>query len=533
MKGKQTFPGLWMLCLAAVGIGMLLLFRGSAEQADRACAAAFLREDVTFLAKESGLSEQAFLAELEAGAVYVIEEDGLGYGPDGQAAFAAGLDARLMDGRAHTDPGACLRGQTSVGMPQLVVENITRAGVHGPRDYDAEVFGYGGRVIRGVYLFPNYRDRLAGEDPSAIADLLFLAATDRGMRLLILRPFEDGDTGAVCTDPAVYRRCLADLGERLEARGLTLGEGLSSMEARTLDRTFLWLLLAGGAPVLAGVWLLCRWRRLAACRTALLLAAWAAVLLFWLWDHGLTQKLLMLAAAVLLPSVGVWQLAAMADGLPRRWQGKGFLHQSLLFAACVTGWALVGGLSVAALMSGRSYLLSSQIFSGVKLALLGPVALMGVLLLWRLRGSLIPRDRRSLLTLLAAAAAGGVILLALVLRSGDGGPVSGLERAFRVWLERVLYARPRTKELLLAAPCMPVFLWACRKKRPRLQLVCGLGCALELTSVCNTFCHATAPLRVSAARTLLGAGLGLAPGLLVCLVLEGLVRWSSRRTKSE
>ena len=45
----------------------------------------------------------------------------------------------------------------------------------------------------------------------------------------------------------------------------------------------------------------------------------------------------------------------------------------------------------------------------------------------------------------------------------------------------------------------------------------------------NTFCHAVAPLLVSVMRTLLGVGIGLLPGILAVLVLEGLFRLKTTR----
>ncbi len=516
-KNLAAVLRVWLV-LAIVSAVVLLGFRFSAEQRDRACSVAFLQEDLTFLARQNGLSEADFLTGLNAGTVYVLR-DGMGYAPDGTAAFSAGVDVQKMDALAVSDPQLPLEGKATVDTTQLVLENITRAGIHAPEGFDVENFGYGGRVLRGLYLFPTYRNRMAGDDPSAISNLLFLAATDRGMRLLILRPFEQPD-GRVCTDAAVYRACLSDLAQRLERRGLTLGQGISTMEARVQTDVLFWLLQASLLPLLAGAWLVCRPQKLCKWQLPLMAAAIPAMLLGWILLPGLCQKLLMLAAAVCLPAMGIVWLAGLVKQPFALCKDRPFAVQALVFTAALTGWALVCGLCVAALMSTRPYLLSADIFSGVKVSLLAPVALMGALLLWQLGKDLIPRDRKSLLALLAVLAVAAVIGAGLVLRSGDSARASALESAMRVWLERTLYARPRTKELLLGAPCVPLYLWACRRKLPRLQLVSGVGCALELTSVCNTFCHATAPLRVSVIRTLLGAGPGFVLGLLACGVLQ-------------
>ena len=181
---------------------------------------------------------------------------------------------------------------------------------------------------------------------------------------------------------------------------------------------------------------------------------------------------------------------------------------------------------VSAFMTEPRYLLGADVFSGVKLALMTPMALGGVLLLWSLRHELLGHTgwkNRGLLLVVLVLACGVCFLLSA--RSGDRpGWTSDLETALRNWLEHTLYVRPRTKELLFAAPCIPVFLWACRRKQPELKLLCGLGVCLEGVSVVNTFCHGVAPLYVSVIRSLLGLGLGCVLGGAICLLLVLLSR---------
>ena len=202
----------------------------------------------------------------------------------------------------------------------------------------------------------------------------------------------------------------------------------------------------------------------------------------------------------------------------------------MLFTAALTGWSLLSGLAVAALMSTGQYMLGVTIFSGVKLSLLLPMAFGCLLLLWHLRKPLLQTGWKGWLGLAFAGAVLGAAALVLAARSGDiAGGISQLETNFRNWLEYTLYVRPRTKEMLAAVPCIPVFLWACRRKFAPLQLLCGAGALLECVSVTNTFCHAVAPLLVSVMRTLLGVGIGLIPGVLAVLVLEGLFRLKTTR----
>lgn len=110
-----------------------------------------------------------------------------------------------------------------------------------------------------------------------------------------------------------------------------------------------------------------------------------------------------------------------------------------------------------------------------------------------------------------------------------GKEISAVETALRNGLEYVFYARPRTKELFFAAPCVPLFLWAVRREVTLLKLFCGVGACLECVSVVNTFCHAIAPIHVSCIRTLSSAGIGLVLGLAAAGILEWLFCWIERR----
>ncbi len=74
------------------------------------------------------------------------------------------------------------------------------------------------------------------------------------MRLIVVTPLEY-EGGGVVADPAAYQDMLSGLGERLESRGLTLGEEFSPLDAPRRNP----LLLAGAAllPAALAVLLLC------------------------------------------------------------------------------------------------------------------------------------------------------------------------------------------------------------------------------------------------------------------------------------
>ena len=467
----------------------LLGCRFSAEWKDRAVQVVMSDEDVAALAQASGISVEAWRELLPPAEGYITQPD------------------------------------EASGLPLALIENRDRTGILPVENFDPET--YSGPTVKALYLYTKEYGRMAyPDDAQRIEDLLFRAATDRGLRLLILTPMCDAE-GTLVTDPAVWQEMLDGLQIRLEARGYTFGQGFSCLDYRTPISVDLLRLLAGILPLLLGMGLMLQLlpvlkkHALWLCAGGIFLYVLAAKLL------GTTFFVLLnLATAIVFSCCAA---LFVADSVKKS-DEKPLWQTVLIVTAALTGWSILGGLWVSALMSTRTYLLDCAIFSGVKLSLLLPMAFGCLLLLWNLRKPLLQTGWKGWLGLVSVCAVLGAAALVLAARSGDiAGGISQLETNFRNWLEYTLYVRPRTKEMLVAVPCIPVFLWACRRKFAPLQLLCGAGALLECVSVLNTFCHAVAPLQVSVMRTLLGVGIGLLPGILAALVLEGLFRLKKTR----
>ena len=474
-----------------VGIFCLLItvgFRFYWESRDKDVLAVMSPEDIALLAQASGTPEEQW-----------------------QALFG--------------DYDRFTRDPESEGIPRrpvALIENEDRTGMYLPEGYSLEEetsFG----AAKTFYLYHKQYGRMAYlDDAQRVEDLLFRAVTDRGMRLLILTPMTDAE-GTYVTDIDVWRTMLNNLQTRLEDRGYTWGQRFSCLRNQPYSRSFL---IGGGLlPLYAGVWLLCSFPPFKKWKEALTIAGIVALMAL-SFVPALAQKLLMLAAAIVFPCCAGRSLALFAA----QEEEKPLRQSVLLFSGALLGWSLLSGLSVAAVMSTGQYMLGVSIFAGVKLSLLLPMAFGCILLLWQLRKPLLHTGWKGWLGLAGAGAVLALGALVLAARSGDiAGGISQLETNFRNFLEYTLYARPRTKEMLLAAPCIPVFVWACRRRVAPLQLLCGAGALLECVSVTNTFCHAVAPLLVSTIRTLLGAAIGLVLGILAVLVLEGLYKLKTAR----
>ncbi len=202
------------------------------------------------------------------------------------------------------------------------------------------------------------------------------------------------------------------------------------------------------------------------------------------------------------------------DGWRRPWTG---LAGSFLFA-------LAGGLAIAAFFSEPTYMLRLRSFSGVKATLFLPPLLV---LLADLKNREHPESigeifRRPplwgelfLLGMLLAVA--GLVLF----RSDNVQFVPAFEVRLRDFLERVLVARPRSKELFLGYPSL--LLWYYVRKAdlwPRWREVFRMGTVLGFSSAVNSFCHFHTPLYFILFRQFNGLWTGVLVGMGAILLLR-------------
>ena len=344
--------------------------------------------------------------------------------------------------------------------------------------------------------------------PAGAVDRYVKAATERNMRLLLLRPLG----GAGDRPLTGFFDFAGEITKGIGRNGLHLGAARPFTDPEP-PRWAAPVIGLGTAIAIAGVA-----AALGLSGTLLVLAgALAAGTLVGALAPRLNE-LSALVATLVFPVAG--PLAAF--GLKAKWP---------LALALSTLVALAGGLAVAGLLNSLPYLVRAETFSGVKLAVFLPVVLIGAYAFARLadlRGSLkapITWGTAGLGLLVLT------VLLVMVARSGNDGPagVSGGELAFRGLLEDLLPVRPRTKEFLIGFPALTVgFAWLSavgydvRRLDGRggwVALLLLLG-GIALTDVVNTFCHLHTPLSVSAMRVLLGFVFGVAIGSVLWLVLR-------------
>ncbi len=335
--------------------------------------------------------------------------------------------------------------------------------------------------------------------PAELIDKYLLAANERQVRLLYLRPYTEEQLGDMRANTEAL---VSGLVAALERDGFEVGP-LEPPDAGY--RPSPWARLGAAAGILAALVLLATafpapWGALAAAAIAALalLAAgpsWAAVAL---------------VAALVFPVLGFALL-------PWRWW--------TLPAA--TGISLMGAALLAAVGSDRATMLALEPFAGVAATLVVPPALfVAVVLLRERRPAAWLRLAWHHPVRLGDVAVALVVMAALglvVLRRGNL-PVIGaseVELALRSALAD-LFVRPRFKELLghpLAMVALVQVRWSWWVRGG--LLVAGV---VAQASVLNSFSHYHTPLLVSFQRTAIALALGLVGGLVLVPLVRAIER---------
>ncbi len=271
------------------------------------------------------------------------------------------------------------------------------------------------------------------------------------------------------------------------------------------------------------------WLAACVCAAAALLAG----------DATFVRQLLALAAAIVFP---VLSINVMLD----LWHGYAGQHQKLpqILAAAIWQLALAILLSLAgaallsAILTDIRFLLEIDIYRGVKLTFVMPLLLLTLLYIkkyfvhagesWQEAAGRIAHLLEKALTLRHLAVLGLLLFIAyyFVGRSGHTGgvPVPEIEIKMRLFLEQVLYARPREKEFMIGHPAFFLAVYAACRKAPGVwQYVLACAAIIGQGSLVETFCHMRTPVIMSLARAFSGYAAGAILGIAAVLVLAALL----------
>lgn len=369
-----------------------------------------------------------------------------------------------------------------------------------------------------IRLFSLTAEELLALTPESVRDKFVLAARERNIRILYLRPILP-TAGSVGTEAnlTLLDRMTADL----TRFGLRPGTARAFPEIRIPPALMLMVILGALAAMALALMVVGRAVGIAVSgRLAWVLVGIGVVVSLVTMTGGpwaLWRKLLALGTASTVPLLAVVVAAPRAGARP--------ISASVRALAVASLISLAGGALVAALLSGWEFMMAADVFLGVKLAHLLPAMLVAVVLAtadrppqhWR-EGvtQLWAWSSRPLLFRYAAAAVVvGLAAVILVARSGNFGlPVLPIEERLRALTGDLLVARPRTKEYLIGHPAL-MLAAAAAATRWRLAVVplAAVG-AIGQAGIINSFSHIHTPLLYTVWRTanalLLGSILGAA-----------------------
>jgi hypothetical protein len=369
--------------------------------------------------------------------------------------------------------------------------------------------------------------------PGANIQRFALAARERNIRFLFVRLFLDG------ADPLDSAETyIAGLRNALVRSQLGVGP------ARPYTRIGDPIIgrIAAGIVITAGIGLLLDFAfGFLTLRLAPLMLASSVALIVILTVAGFMPalKLIALIGACALPSLGV-AILHPAFNLP----GSNTTKRLFLVLAVT----MLGPLTVVAIHADTLFLVKGDTFLGVKLTLIAPLVVAVLLHGLNLKAAspagfvAVVRDRISMLIdisrnpiLIWQVLLGGGVLVALavmLMRSGNESSVgvSSLELQLRSLLDRVLFVRPRFKDLLFQ-PFLLLSLVLTGTKWP-LQRIAAILASIALASMVNTFCHLHTPLVISALRVGYGILFGLIAATIIKRLLGRLGAVSAREVKS-
>ena len=342
---------------------------------------------------------------------------------------------------------------------------------------------------------------------SALRDRLVRAAVERSIRLLLLRTAPQNTSDFVFKDFAEEVKLLSD---ELNSHGFNLAWPNNVFKDSNLH-TNIFTAWALSAILIFSLWCyLVRMGMNDNPKINLIFVSINIILAVLIFKVSSVSRL---AGAFTAPLIAVeGSLIAMDNG-----KSKNILKAFI--------FVVIGGLALASYFSVTNYMMRLNTFSGVKLTLVLPPLLV---LLHDLKKRIHPESLVQILSrppLWGELALVGVLLAGLgliVFRSDNVAFIPGFEAKMRVALEKILIARPRTREIFIGYPSILILNFLISKKLfANYREIFRIGTALGFSSVINSFCHFHTPLTL----ILLREFNGLWTGLIIGFVAVGIVKF--------
>ena len=373
-----------------------------------------------------------------------------------------------------------------------------------------------------------------------------LTDEERNVRVNYIRPYFLSQNGQdLLTMNLQY---VKDITANVKARGFKIGEaGLFEAEASTVKNGYtgpyfpnkIAFVIIGAAVLAGAVIYLAQLVELTNSKQIILWGVMTAVMAAILFaGRGLVMRqALAFGAAVFFPVLSMNVILDIWDKTKTSSVSalKVILNSTWQLALAVL-MSLVGGMYLAAILADSRFLLEIDIYRGVKLTFIMPLVLMTILYVKRYdmlgvmgAGMKVAVSRvndllNKPITFKHIALLGvlGIVLLYFVARSGHsaGVPVAAIEVKMRLFLEQLMYARPRQKEFMIGHPAFFLAAYAAYYNAPRLmQYALTCGAVIGQASLVQTFCHMRTPVFMSTVRAIDGYAMGAVIGIILVTVV--------------
>ena len=260
-------------------------------------------------------------------------------------------------------------------------------------------------------------------------------------------------------------------------------------------------------------------------------------------------------SAVLYPVLSISVILTLWENIKTDTESTaGVIFTALWQLALAIALSLIGATLNGSIMGDLRFLLEADIYRGVKLTFIMPVLL--TLLLFLRQYSIFQETGKKAADLFSQLVRickmrltlGHFVILGILLfvayifvgRSGHTGgvPVPAIEIKLRLFLEEVMYARPREKEFMIGHPAFFLAVLAAYRMAPNwCKLALVLGAVIGQGSLVQTFCHMRTPAIMSYIRAadgyLLGSVLGIIAVIAVSVLMPYVKPWLRRFSVNE
>ena len=260
-------------------------------------------------------------------------------------------------------------------------------------------------------------------------------------------------------------------------------------------------------------------------------------------------------SAVLYPVLSISVILALWENIKTDTKSTtGVIFTALWQLALAVALSLIGATLNGSILGDLRFLLEADIYRGVKLTFIMPVLL--TLLLFLRQYSVFQETGKKAADLLSQLVRickmrltlGHFVILGVLMfvayifvgRSGHTGgvPVPAIEIKLRLFLEEVMYARPREKEFMIGHPAFFLAVLAAYRMAPNwCKLALVLGAVIGQGSLVQTFCHMRTPAMMSYIRAadgyLLGSVLGIIAVIAVSVLMPYVKPWLRRFSVNE